>query len=140
MGFPLGATLTQGRHILESPPHCRNTHALAVQILGFSVRRHSNYQVAYDFGQLTTVAWNTDPALVCVAHQHGTRVVINAGIGDLRAFQEATERAAWIKPLVQQALDHCLDGVNFDFEGPIPAGFIPNALPLLQPSPPETPS
>ena len=92
--------------------------------MGFSIRRHSDYEAVYDFSYLTTVAWNTDPALVCTAHQHGARVVLNAGIADLAAFTEPTVRAAWTQRLLQQALDHCLDGINFDFEGPIAVGII----------------
>ena len=92
-----------------------------LQVVGFSIRRHGNYEAVYDFNYLTTVAWNTDPALVCIAHQHGARVILNAGINNLTAFTNATERAAWTQRFLQKALDHCLDGVNFDFEGPIPA-------------------
>jgi di-N-acetylchitobiase len=94
---------------------------LSTQIFGFSVRRQQDYESSYDFSQLTTVAWNTDPSLVCAAHRHGARVVMNAEVQDLRLFEEAAARAAWIQPLVQLATDRCLDGINFDFEGPIPA-------------------
>ncbi len=78
--------------------------ATRLQVVGFSIRRHSNYEAVYDFSYLTTVAWNTDPALVCTAHQHGARVVLNAGIADLTAFTEATERAVWIQRVLQKAL------------------------------------
>lgn len=35
------------------------------QVFGFSVRQADQY-AHYDWDQLTTVAWNTDPALMCM--------------------------------------------------------------------------
>jgi hypothetical protein len=37
----------------------------AAQVFGFSVRQADQY-AHYDWDQLTTVAWNTDPALMCM--------------------------------------------------------------------------
>ena len=65
------------------------------QVFGFSTRRLDQY-AGYDWGQLTTVAWNTDPALMCLAHSKGARVVLNAGVGKAGWLTNATARAAWV--------------------------------------------
>ena len=71
----------------------------------------------YNFSTLTTVAWNTDPQLVCLAHAHKTRVVINAE--DAPVNGTAAERKAWVDKQVSFAQQNFLDGINFDFEGPV---------------------
>ena len=37
----------------------------------------------YDWDVVTTVAWNTDPQLMCYAHSRGVRVVLSAGGAEL---------------------------------------------------------
>lgn len=51
----------------------------------------------WDWEQLTTVAWNTDPHLICLAHQHGARVVVKAELPANRTLLEsAVYRAEWV--------------------------------------------
>jgi glutamine synthetase len=52
-------------------------HLCGAQVFGFSVRQADQY-AHYDWDQLTTVAWNTDPALMCMvrtAQCHPRRVL-----------------------------------------------------------------
>ena len=52
----------------------------------------------WDWSQLSTVAWNTDPALICKAHQHGAKVVANAELPANRSLLESTSfRASWVR-------------------------------------------
>ena len=52
----------------------------------------------WDWSQLSTVAWNTDPALICKAHQHGAKVVANAELPANRSLLESTSfRAGWVR-------------------------------------------
>ena len=71
----------------------------------------------YNFSTLTTVAWNTDPQLVCLAHAHKTRVVINAAGAPVNGT--AAQRKAWVDKQVAFAQQNFLDGINFDFEGAV---------------------
>ena len=70
---------------------CRSTS----QVFGFSTRQEGQYH-AYDWDQLTTVAWNTDPALMCLAHAHGARVVLNANVNNASWLTDSTARERWV--------------------------------------------
>ena len=51
----------------------------------------------WDWLQLSTVAWNTDPALICKAHHHGAKVVASAELPANRSLLESTSfRASWV--------------------------------------------
>lgn len=71
----------------------------------------------YNFSMLTTVAWNTNPELVCLAHAHKTRVVMNAD--DAPVNGTVAQRKAWVDKQVAFAQQNFLDGINFDFEGAV---------------------
>ena len=85
------------------------------EFFGFSLVEENWRQ--YNFSILTTVAWNTDPNLVCLAHAHKTRVVINAA--DAPVNGTAAQRKAWVDKQVSFAQKNFLDGINFDFEGAV---------------------
>mmetsp|Transcript_9629 Transcript_9629/g.28999 ORF Transcript_9629/g.28999 Transcript_9629/m.28999 type:complete len:399 (+) Transcript_9629:234-1430(+) len=91
------------------------------EVFGFSTRREGQY-AGYDWDQLTTVAWNTDPSLMCIAHSHGARVVLNADVSTADWLTDADARAAWIQKLLDRAHKYFMDGVNFDLEVPLAAG------------------
>ena len=86
------------------------------EFFGFSLTS-KNWKKGYDFSRLTTIAWNTDPELVCAAHAHKTRVVMNAGGAPVNGTE--SERAKWIDEQVATAQAGYLDGINFDFEGAV---------------------
>lgn len=65
-----------------------------MQVFGFSIQRHDTYE--YDWSQLTTVAWNTDPQLLCTAHRHGARVVLNANVANTSFLANTTSRKLWV--------------------------------------------
>lgn len=67
----------------------------ALQVFGFSIRQNGQYN-GYDWSQLTTVAWNKDPELMCTAHSHGARVVLNAEVGTADWLTDADARAGWV--------------------------------------------
>lgn len=72
---------------------------------------------SYNWSQLTTVAWNEDPALLCAAHAAGARVVALARFdaAELLAANASAARRAWVAAQVQHARELHLDGLNFDF-------------------------
>ena len=77
-----------------------NSHLCASprQVFGFSVKRDALMYDRWDWSQLSTVAWNTDPALICRAHQHGAKVVANAELPANRSLLESTSfRASWVR-------------------------------------------
>ncbi|KAL4440207.1 hypothetical protein ABPG75_003208 [Micractinium tetrahymenae] len=77
----------------------------------------------YDWSQLTTVAWNDDPQLMCTAHAAGARVVLDGrGADSPVLYANATARAEWISDRVRFAQERHLDGINFDLEDPIAPG------------------
>ncbi|KAI3428045.1 hypothetical protein D9Q98_006431 [Chlorella vulgaris] len=107
----------------SSPALCQPisvTHAR--EVFGFSVSNDTSYD-RYDWDQLTTVAWNEDPALMCAAHAAGARVVIDGrSANPVAVYGNRTARAAWVAEQVQHAVEAHLDGINFDLEAPILPG------------------
>jgi hypothetical protein len=87
------------------------------QVMGFSYHLLPYYQ-RYDWSQATTVAWRSDPELVCMAHKHGARAVLNANdFGDMLAAMATKEgRSRWIASVVQKLNETSTDGINFDLE------------------------
>jgi hypothetical protein len=68
------------------------------QVFGFSVRKSPSMYRQWDWDQLTTVAWNTDPELICLAHQRGAKVVVSAELPANRTLLEsAAYRAEWVR-------------------------------------------
>lgn len=64
---------------------------------------------SYDWSQVTSVAFNDNPELMCLAHSHGARVIMSASF-DAAILANATARAAWVQAHVQQAIDQHMDG------------------------------
>lgn len=65
------------------------------QVFGFAlVRDDTNYN-GYDWDQLTTLAWNDDPRLMCLAHAKGARVVLDGRSGTAN-LSNATARSEWV--------------------------------------------
>ena len=71
----------------------------------------------YDWSQLTTVAWNEDPALLCAAHAAGARVVLDGRFDPAAVLHSAEARTAWVAAQLGKARQLHLDGVNFDLVG-----------------------
>uniref|UniRef100_A0A7S3VKA2 GH18 domain-containing protein n=2 Tax=Dunaliella tertiolecta TaxID=3047 RepID=A0A7S3VKA2_DUNTE len=84
------------------------------EFFGFMYPFTRNFR-EYNWTRLTTVAWQDDPELVCMAHAHGVRVVANAG--DLKeALSGPVKRVEWVLQKVNYIIAHALDGINFDLE------------------------
>eukprot|EP01026_Neomeris_dumetosa_P080747 TRINITY_DN8984_c0_g1_i4.p1 TRINITY_DN8984_c0_g1~~TRINITY_DN8984_c0_g1_i4.p1 ORF type:complete len:270 (+),score=19.00 TRINITY_DN8984_c0_g1_i4:1-810(+) len=104
------------------PEYCKPiTKIPNIEVFGFAESFGQNYKY-YDWSQLTTIAWRTDPEFVCYAHERGARAVFLAQsrIGgrdfDVEELNNSTWRAEWIEEQVQFAIDKFLDGINFDAE------------------------
>ena len=79
-------------------------------------------QTSYDWSQLTTVAWNEDPALLCTAHAAGARVVLDGRFDPAAVLGTAEHRSAWVAAQLGKALRLHLDGINFDLVGAASSG------------------
>ena len=78
---------------------------------------------AMDWAQVTTVAWSTDPQMVCLAHKNNARLVARAPLGNITALgTDAAARAAWVAKVVAMVQTLHIDGVTFDYESPIANG------------------
>ena len=73
--------------------------------------------VDLDFNQVTTLAWNTDPALICIAHQHGVRLVTGTPPFTLEMADNQTALDEFGAKIVASVQNFYLDGVVFDYEG-----------------------
>eukprot|EP00928_Gymnodinium_smaydae_P057646 TRINITY_DN40867_c0_g1_i1.p1 TRINITY_DN40867_c0_g1~~TRINITY_DN40867_c0_g1_i1.p1 ORF type:complete len:396 (+),score=30.08 TRINITY_DN40867_c0_g1_i1:66-1253(+) len=71
---------------------------------------------------VTTVAWASLDAVMCLAHEHGARAVIAAPPIDLGALLEQTARKVWIQKALSQVQDTYRDGIVFDYEEPLKVG------------------
>ena len=49
------------------------------EVFGFSVTSGTGWK-GYHFDIITTIAWNEDPQLMCLAHSKGVRVVLNVRV------------------------------------------------------------
>jgi len=75
-----------------------------------------------DFTRVTTVAWASDPKLMCAAHKAGARVVMSAP-GPEKAFtSNASARAGWVEGAVKAMATNHMDGIVFDWESPCAPG------------------
>lgn len=63
------------------------------------------------------MAWNEDPALLCVAHAAGARVVLDGHFDPHTVLGSATARTAWVAAQLHKARSLHLDGINFDLVG-----------------------
>lgn len=115
------AASTAGECPCSDPNLCKPISGAPVkpiEIFGFTVSATSR-----DWSRITTIAWPTDPMLVCEAHAHGVRVVMNASPP---ITANMTARAAFVERTVRDVQAGWLDGVVFDFESPLPQNS-PNA-------------
>ena len=59
--------------------------------------------------------------MVCTAHEHKVRVLLAADF-DSSQINSSSYRQTWVKEQVDKVTSTFTDGVNVDFEGPIPSG------------------
>eukprot|EP00658_Telonema_sp_P-2_P066818 TRINITY_DN55785_c0_g1_i1.p1 TRINITY_DN55785_c0_g1~~TRINITY_DN55785_c0_g1_i1.p1 ORF type:complete len:217 (+),score=45.91 TRINITY_DN55785_c0_g1_i1:70-720(+) len=71
-----------------------------------------------DWDTITTVAWASDPELVCTAHAHGARVIAGVPSG-MPLSDDPAVRAVWVAKTVAMVKLQHLDGVTFDYESPL---------------------
>eukprot|EP01062_Namystynia_karyoxenos_P031007 TRINITY_DN23034_c0_g1_i1.p1 TRINITY_DN23034_c0_g1~~TRINITY_DN23034_c0_g1_i1.p1 ORF type:complete len:386 (+),score=127.67 TRINITY_DN23034_c0_g1_i1:73-1158(+) len=90
------------------------------EVFGFSVGGNwSNY----DLTRVTTIAWRSDPDLVCAAHRAGVRVLLQAKPPISDAWlANASARSEWVAAHVAEAKAKFVDGTNFDWESPVAVG------------------
>eukprot|EP00049_Salpingoeca_infusionum_P006316 m.104980 g.104980 ORF g.104980 m.104980 type:complete len:228 (-) comp13269_c0_seq1:1002-1685(-) len=93
---------------------CKSIQTQRPEVFGFT----GQFWKSYNWSYVTTVAWNDDPDLMCTAHEHGARVVLQAQFDPVILTNE-TARALWVANHTQYALDHFMDGTNFDFESAV---------------------
>ena len=75
-----------------------------------------------DFTRVTTVAWASDPQLMCAAHAAGARVVMAAPQPEKVLTSNDTVRASWVADAVAMVLAKFGDGLVFDWESPCSVG------------------
>jgi len=75
-----------------------------------------------DFSRVTTVAWASDPKLMCAAHAAGRRVVMAAPQPEKVFTDNATARAEWVSGTVAAIVNNYMDGIVFDWESPCEPG------------------
>ncbi|GAX78080.1 hypothetical protein CEUSTIGMA_g5522.t1 [Chlamydomonas eustigma] len=92
------------------------------EVFGFLPPNPRKSWESFDFSQLSTIAWTTDPALMCYAHSMGARVTADGRQGLAEVLTDASKRSQWVFDAVQQAESLHLDGINFDFEDPTEPG------------------
>eukprot|EP00039_Didymoeca_costata_P000008 m.43756 g.43756 ORF g.43756 m.43756 type:complete len:377 (-) comp10005_c0_seq1:47-1177(-) len=93
-----------------------NDYARDKEIFGFANgRSYTNW----DWSVVSTVAWATEPELICEAHKHGARVVMASPAIDLANLTTEAEIKVWVKNTVEKVVDGGFDGITFDYESPI---------------------
>lgn len=75
-----------------------------------------------DFTRVTSIAWISDPAVVCAAHAAGTRVIIAAPRPEQAFSANHTVRRLWVREAVAAVQHSFADGITFDWELPCAAG------------------
>eukprot|EP00045_Choanoeca_perplexa_P003911 m.34335 g.34335 ORF g.34335 m.34335 type:complete len:367 (+) comp12290_c0_seq1:55-1155(+) len=96
---------------------CEPIKTSGKEVLGFSV--DVDGWLTYDWNVLTTVAWNTNKSMLCKAHSHGARVVIQAKDINSTLFADSGMQQVWAQQQLVAAKENFLDGINFDYEAPI---------------------
>lgn len=87
-----------------------------VEIFGFSGDT-TNYTY-FDWDVITTIAWATDPQLICHAHANNARVIA-AAPASIPLTSDKKARDVWVKDAVAYVEAHHLDGITFDYESPM---------------------
>jgi hypothetical protein len=72
----------------------------------------------YDWSVVSTVAWASDPQMICEAHKHGARAVMAAPKMVVFPADEK-DRSQWISDVLTAAQRGNYDGITFDYEYPI---------------------
>ncbi len=75
------------------------------EVFGFG---QSDYET-YDWNLVTTIAWASDPAVMCKAHAAKARVIAGAP-GDMPLSSDNATRAAWIQHAITYVKANYLDG------------------------------
>lgn len=73
--------------------------AKRVQVFGFSPEQKLPTYKGYDWSLLTTTAWRTDPELIDLAQQHGTKVEVFGGQGAelMPIMGHPAKRKKWVR-------------------------------------------
>ena len=112
----------------EDAAHCSLPAAAAAkgrrEVFGFrTAAPGSSGYTRYDWSRLTTLAWVQpgDEQAACYAHAHGARAVSRAGGINITLLREGDAAAlrAVAEAIADDAYARHLDGVNFDWEGPL---------------------
>lgn len=94
-----------------------NEFARDREIFGFAAG--VNYEM-WDWTQISTVAWPSDPQLICEAHKHGARVVTGNPAINLTALTgNPTAIKEWVAGAVKLVKEGGYDGMTFDYESPL---------------------
>ena len=95
-------------------------HIAEREIFGFNGGNGS----LLDFSRVTSVAWPSDPQLICAAHKgpKPAKVIMAAPQPEKVFLENATVRAAWVAKTVAAVQNGYLDGITFDWESPCDAG------------------
>eukprot|EP01060_Flectonema_neradi_P012485 TRINITY_DN19295_c0_g1_i1.p1 TRINITY_DN19295_c0_g1~~TRINITY_DN19295_c0_g1_i1.p1 ORF type:complete len:403 (+),score=79.68 TRINITY_DN19295_c0_g1_i1:53-1210(+) len=87
------------------------------EVFGFLKAGATNESfVNLDWNQVTTVAWDVDPDLICLAHSHGARVVASTPRFSLTMAENQTALTEWVNSVVTLVKGNFIDGVVFDYE------------------------
>ncbi|RHZ40680.1 hypothetical protein DYB26_016131 [Aphanomyces astaci] len=88
----------------------------AFEVFAFSPSVNSTNWHYYDFDTLTTIAWNLDKELLCYAHAHDVKIVVQHNFDDVHMLCDQAARADWIEATYNSIVDNYADGVNIDTE------------------------
>ncbi|ETV84365.1 hypothetical protein H257_03596 [Aphanomyces astaci] len=88
----------------------------AFEVFAFSPSVNSTNWHYYDFDTLTTIAWNLDKELLCHAHAHDVKIVVQHNFDDVHMLCDQAARADWIEATYNSIVDNYADGVNIDTE------------------------
>ncbi|KAL6753492.1 glycoside hydrolase superfamily [Haematococcus lacustris] len=105
------------------PQHCKPVVGERdKEFFGFIWPASKNFR-QFNWTRLSSIAWLEDPELVCLAHSHAARVILNSGdVKDCLQPGAGALRLSWVATHVQRVLDLGLDGINFDHEAPMRPG------------------
>lgn len=87
------------------------------EVFGFAGGTGGDWET-FDWSTVTTVAWGSDPQLMCHAHAHGARI-ISAPPAGMPLTGDSSVRAKWIAGAIAATKAHHLDGITFDYESPM---------------------
>ena len=93
----------------ENVSLCEPIKTTGKEVMGFSV--DVDGWLTYDWNVLTTVAWNTNKSLLCKAHSHGARVVIQAGVINSTLMADPEMQRVWAREVSADGwMDGWMDG------------------------------